>query len=196
MNKTRFFGLLTIFCALLAVLILANPTEARAATVAIGTCGDDAKWYLTDDGTLTIYGSGAMDNWLSLSSVPWRSERSSIKKVVIRDEVTTIGKCAFYGCTNLTSVTIGSGVTAIGIESFAGCTKLQSVVIPASVTEIGTAAFADCGQLTLIKFEGSAPGFAPWRSASWRRKCRRRSCVWLALPALARPPLPIPSPGV
>ena len=148
-----------LFIAVLALLLLLTP-KAEAATVAIGTCGDDAKWYLTDDGTLTVYGSGAMDNWLSLSSVPWRSERSSIKKVVIRDEVTTIGKCAFYGCTNLTSVTIGSGVTAIGIESFAGCTKLQSVVIPASVTEIGTAAFADCGQLTLIKFEGSAPGFA------------------------------------
>ena len=39
----------------------------------------------------------------------------------------SIGCAAFYGCSNLTSVTIGSGVTSIGNYAFACCPKLTHV---------------------------------------------------------------------
>ena len=39
----------------------------------------------------------------------------------------SIGCAAFYGCSNLTSITIGSGVTSIGNYAFAYCPKLTHV---------------------------------------------------------------------
>ena len=58
--------------------------------------------------------------------------------------VTSIGNCAFEGCSGLTSVTIGNSVTSIGIYAFSGCSGLTSVTIPNSVTSIGIYAFSGC----------------------------------------------------
>ena len=71
-------------------------------------------------------------------------------EVVIPDNVTTIGKYAFGGCTSLTSITIPGSVTAIGEFAFAGCTSLTSITLPDNLTTIGRYAFADCTSLTSI----------------------------------------------
>ena len=67
--------------------------------------------------------------------------------------VTSIGDYAFYGCTNLTSVTIPEGVTKIGAFVFENCTSLTSITIPEGVTEIGDGAFSDCISLTSIEVD-------------------------------------------
>lgn len=76
--------------------------------------------------------------------------------LVIPDTVTSIGSCAFFWCSNLTSLTISSGVTEIGTQAFEGCTGFTGdLVIPDSVTTIYGAAFNYCtgfdGTLTLSK---------------------------------------------
>ncbi len=62
----------------------------------------------------------------------------------------SIGNFAFYGCSNLTSVTIGNGVTSIGEYAFAYCSSLTSIVIPDRVTFIGNSAFYNCSGLTRV----------------------------------------------
>jgi hypothetical protein len=59
-----------------------------------------------------------------------------LETIVIPDSVTTIGKFAFWGCRNLTSVTLGAGIKLIGEEAFRFCSSLTTVTIPDSVTEI------------------------------------------------------------
>ena len=103
-----------------------------------------------------------------------------IKDLVIPNDVTSIGSCAFYGCSSLTSVTIPNNVTSIGSYAFYGCSALTSVTINSDaivskdysygdnispifgsqVTEyiigddvkgIGRSAFYDCYKLTSVK---------------------------------------------
>lgn len=48
-------------------------------------------------------------------------------KVVIPDSVTSIGDCAFYECTNLTSITISANITSIGEKQFRFCPNLDNI---------------------------------------------------------------------
>ena len=82
---------------------------------------------------------------------------SQVTEYIIGDEVTSIGDCAFEGCTGLTSVTIGNSVTSIGEGAFDGCTGLTSVTIPNSVTSIGNYAFQACYRLTSVTCEAITP---------------------------------------
>ena len=79
----------------------------------------------------------------------------SVKSVVIKTGVTSIGAYAFCGCTSLTSVTIPNSVTSIEYRAFDDCTRLTSVTIPNSVTSIGECAFWGCESLTSITIPDS-----------------------------------------
>ena len=101
----------------------------------------------TKDGTSNThfgYIFGASEYYYNDGYVP-----ASLKEVIITGG-TSIGGCAFYGCTGLTSVTIGSGVTSIGGSAFSGCSGLTSITIPDGVTSIGDYAFEDCAGLTSV----------------------------------------------
>ena len=50
--------------------------------------------------------------------------------------VTSIGECAFYGCTGLTNIIIPEGVTKIGSYAFLDC-SLKSLLVPGSVVSLG-----------------------------------------------------------
>ena len=67
-----------------------------------------------------------------------------LKSITIPGSVTSIEPCAFSYCMGLKSITIPDSVTSIGMYSFWGCTGLKSITIPDSVTSIGAYAFSDC----------------------------------------------------
>ena len=85
----------------------------------------------------------------------YSDENTEITELVIPDGVTSIGNCAFLGCSGLTSVTIPNSVTSIGEWAFSGCSGLTSVTIPNSVTSIGREAFSGCSGLTSVTIPNS-----------------------------------------
>ena len=52
---------------------------------------------------------------------------SGCKTTIIPNSVTSIGDCAFYGCSSLTSITIPNSVTSISTGAFAYCNNLFDV---------------------------------------------------------------------
>ena len=156
-----------IISVLLSVLMIlpavcASGLVAFAATPVItasGECGaeeDHLTWTLTDDGTLTITGSGEMkDYWDSRPKLsPWAGNKS-VKNVVIGEGVTSIGDYAFGWCEKLVSVTLPETLTRFGEGSFAYCKTLSDVTLPDSLTRIGDEAFYRCAALTEINLTDS-----------------------------------------
>jgi fibronectin type 3 domain-containing protein len=119
-----------------------------------GSCGDNVSWVLPLDGTLTISGTGAMEDY-DIDNAPWYSFRSQVKSVVIEDGVTRIGISAFKNCDALTDVTIPGSVIRIEDYAFSDCSALTSVTIPDGVTYIGSYAFSDCDSLASVTIPGS-----------------------------------------
>ena len=96
---------------------------------------------------------------VTYQEIGWDNRKNYIGNVVIPEEVTfmtrtrkvtSIGACAFWYCSGLTSVTIPNSVTSIGHEAFKNCSNLTSVSIPNSVTTIGKESFSHCKSLTSI----------------------------------------------
>ena len=115
----------------------------------------DVTWKLSDDGTLTISGTDMPDYYYSYKSkAPWLPQKDKIKKVVINNGVTNIGSAAFFGCSNLTSISIPNSVKSIGNHAFYNC-GLTSVTIPNSVKSIEEATFCDCTKLTSVTIPNS-----------------------------------------
>jgi len=104
-------------------------------------CGENVTYALSNDGTLTISGSGKMTDYPDATYVPWKDARSSIKRVIIENGVESVGNFAFYECENITSVTLPDTITEIGIWAFYGCSDLTSIRIPSGVTRVGAFAF-------------------------------------------------------
>ena len=69
--------------------------------------------------------------------------------------VTSIGSCAFFKCSGLTSITISNNVESIASAAFYKCTSLRSITIPNSVTSIGDNTFYGCSGLTSVTISNS-----------------------------------------
>ena len=144
--------LLAVLTLFMVLVCLPNTVQA-AEIVDQGTCGEDLTWVLTDDGTLTISGTGAMIDYgydYDTYYAPWHEYRNQIIQAIMEPGLTRIGVQAFYDCTNLTNVVIPEGVTEIGGNAFGGCMKLEGIVLPQSLTKIGICAFDYCTSLAEI----------------------------------------------
>ena len=118
--------------------------------------GSDVTWQLTENTddpstyTLTIRGSGAMEDYLMSSNQPWCSFRDQITSVVVSPGVTSIGNLAFALSRNIIHVDIADSVVSIGEQAFFECSRLTNITVPQSVTYIGVNAFESCTNLSSI----------------------------------------------
>jgi len=108
-------------------------------------------WTVSNTGVLTIGGEGDMPRF-GVSNAPWYAFRGAIRHIVIEDNVTSIGRCAFYGYKTVVGLEINAPVAKIGEYAFYKSPLLESVNIPASVVQIDPYAFRRTG-LKVATFE-------------------------------------------
>lgn len=156
---------LTMLCEMLPLAAFAQSDIGQAVTAAVqgieeenslsGSCGENATWEF-DYSTLTISGTGAMEDYSFYDEAPWYEYMYYINRVVIQKGITSIGKNAFWDCEYLTGVTIPEGVESIGDYAFSICKRLRRITIPDGVTHIGRGAFWSCVRLVDITLPESA----------------------------------------
>lgn len=125
--------------------------------IASGPCGvdgDNLTYTLTEDGLLTISGTGAMANWDYYNHSPFESDER-ITTVVLSEGVTSIGDRAFRYCPSLTSISLPESLIEIGGWTLQNCTALTSIYLPSALTSIGSWAFDACTSLTSISLPTS-----------------------------------------
>lgn len=81
--------------------------------------GDDGFWYgVRSKATSIAY---------SVSYDPWYSYRDDVENIVVEDGITGIGGLAFYGMTNLKTVSLPSSVNSIADTAFLSSPSLETV---------------------------------------------------------------------
>lgn len=131
--------------------------EVYVPLIASGYCGGEGdgtnlKWSLDYDGTFTISGTGAMQDF-EYDSAPWKAHKDKIKTLVIEEGATSIGRCTFGGCENLRNISIPDSVAHIGGGAFSNCSSLASVIIPIGVKSISTSFLVCYESLRTVVFE-------------------------------------------
>ena len=108
----------------------------------------DAGWTLDDNGLLTIESDAGMEDWKTNGRTT--DNIGKVKKVIIKDGVTSIADTAFKDCSNLESIEIPSGVTYMGKQACMNCQSLTNIEIPSGVKAIWDETFSGCSGLTSV----------------------------------------------
>jgi hypothetical protein len=81
--------------------------------------------------------------------------KTDLKSVTLGNCVTHIEDNAFGWCLNLTSVTLGDCLAVIGDGAFGRCAELPSITLPDTLESVHPYAFRYCNKLTHIYYEGT-----------------------------------------
>lgn len=169
--KKRLLSMILALSMMLTILPVNAITALAANDGMSGNCGlnkgNNVTYVLTQNNegdanptyTLTIKGSGNMENYNHNSNyyAPWMWKK--VTQVKFEGNVTSIGNYAFLNCPSLTSITIPDSVVSIGAFAFCNCSNLENVVMPndsnSSLKSIGANAFYQCKKLKSITIPSS-----------------------------------------
>ena len=161
-------------------VLLAMFTSVGAWADDSGSCGTDVTYTFEEiTKTLTISGTGDMDDFDDENEYPWSSYMDDIETLVVEDGVTSIGEYAFYDSNHLETIVGCQGVTSIGQGAFFGAaweTNLPdgmhyvghvafrykgnmpentSITLKNGTTQLYDHCFYNCGNLTSITIPSS-----------------------------------------
>ena len=139
-NKKRMASLLLAGCMAISAMPVAFAANAEQPAVVSdeeqkptsGTCGEQVTWSLSEDGTLTISGTGEMENYSDDNVSPWKDLNKQVKRIVVEQGVTRIGSCAFQSLNALSTVEIPASVTEIGSDALYNCWNLNTITVDAA----------------------------------------------------------------
>lgn len=80
---------------------------------------------------------------------------SELTSVTIPDTVTSIGRSAFSGCYGLTDIIIPDSVTSIDVDAFHNCIGIKSLTMGNGLTELPAGCFYGCSGLTSVTIPDS-----------------------------------------
>lgn len=96
------------------------------------------------------------DNIKSIGACAF-SESKLLQSAKLSNNVANIGSGAFTGCTALTDAVLSNGIREIVDMTFAGCTALESVLIGKNTTKISDTAFQNCTNINKIRSLNPTP---------------------------------------
>ena len=116
--------ILAVIASAMAVLFVlhAEADSSSAQIVDNGQCGPTAYYYYDSDGTLVIYGAGAVYDY-RYTDTPWNAYSYKITKIIIGDSITHLGEAALAGCTHAKELTMPITLNATSSDiapAFAG----------------------------------------------------------------------------
>ena len=124
MKKTnRSLSILLIMLMLFCVVPLQSAFAAK--TVTAGKVGNNIAWSYSKH-TLTLSGKGKMDTGLDRMDYPWYTFRNSIKKLIVKDGVTSVAYGAFYQYKNLSAISLANSVIDVDGNAFYGTAWYKS----------------------------------------------------------------------
>lgn len=133
-----------VIAAILVTLIAVFTLSASAATYE-GTEGG-IKWSLdTNTGEFVLSGEGEMANFTTNTEEPWYNYSALIKKLTVKEGITSIGDYAFCFCQNMTEVSLPESLVSVGDYAFYWASSMKSFSLPSGVESIGVGCFAYCG---------------------------------------------------
>ena len=165
--------LLGLVLTMLPLGALAAETETGAVTREPGMCGENLYWRY-DGGTLTISGTGEMDDYEE-STAPWQEYRDSMTRVVLSGSVTSVGAWAFTDYDGIEAVEFGDALVSIGYRAFKSCDNLRRIILPDTFRLFDEECFMGCQRLGEIWCRGGMPSF-------------RASCIWDVSATIFYPP--------
>ena len=127
-------------------------------------CGSNLYWsFNSTTGMLYIFGSGSMYSYNDSSNLaPWNSNKTKIKSVVIKSNVTGIGSYAFLGCSSLRSI-ISEAPSAIvcGSNAFDGVSNCV-LAVPSGLKSAYSAASVWKNFSTIVEYSGKCGSDLYW----------------------------------
>ena len=122
-----------------------NPWQGCTAITTIRLTGTDAIPSHLD----SIWGGNLHGSLYHYNYTPWKITQQPVS-VIVDEGIEEIGGGAFYGCSNLASVSLPDTLNILGEKAFYGCRSLASVSLPNTVTMIGQSCFSGCAGLSGI----------------------------------------------
>lgn len=152
MNKKIFISFVLSAMVMLSVSVSVFAEEAavlsdEATRIEWGYAGKNCSYHLYSDGTLKITGhDNAEIDADNLRDI----DKEFVVKLVIEDNIWSIGHDAFDGFSNLKSVTMSDDVYQMFYDTFASCRSLEEIYLSKNINYIGSNAFRQCVKLKSI----------------------------------------------